>query len=195
MLRHRRGRAGAGWTEGTYAKTSSIPPPRNMRAQSYQMDPLVAAVTSVVVAGTPYFATTTPLVLLESSKVEHQVSFTGVFGTVVSHDAWATLNTAVRATEISSSMACALVGACDASPTGPARGAVQGKLTVRRAVVHRTRTGGRRFSTTDPDWSHQGFYAPGHIVIRSGRYPGQGKMTRSTARLVKVKWGGGICGS
>ena len=92
------------------------------------MDPLVAAVTSVVVAGTPYFATTTPLVLLESSTVEHQVSFTGVFGTVVSHDAWATLNTAVRATEISSSMACALVGACDASPTGPARGAVQGKL-------------------------------------------------------------------
>ena len=92
------------------------------------MDPLVAAVTSVVVAGTPYFATTTPLGLLESSTVEHQVSFTGVFGTVVSHDAWATLNTAVRATEISSSMACALVGACDASPTGPARGAVQGKL-------------------------------------------------------------------
>ena len=34
-------------------------------------------------------------------------------------------------------------------------------------------------------------------IVRAleSRYPGQGKMTRSTTRLGKVKWGGGICWS
>ncbi len=50
------------------------------------MDVFVAAVTSVV-SDSPYSATTTPLDALESSTVEHHVSFTGVFGTVVSHGA------------------------------------------------------------------------------------------------------------